>query len=91
MIEINDYVADDQYLETCSKKELKELVINFHKSLCKTDDILKEAIIDKQFYRRQLSDNYKEFKKKEDWWKLRDQMQLTQIEELKKFKKTAMN
>lgn len=84
MTEINEYVADDEYLETCSKKELKELVITFHKSLCKTDDILREAIIDKQFYRRQLSDNWKEHKRKES-------ALIAQIEELKKNHKIKMN
>ena len=91
MIEINEYIGDEDYLNTCTKKELINLVICFHKSLSKIDDLLKESIIDKQFYRRQLSDNYKDHKKKEDWWKLRDQMKSQQIEELKKSKKSTMN
>lgn len=91
MIEINEYIGDEDYLNTCTKKELIKLVICFHKSLSKSDDLLKESIIDKQFYRRQLSDNYKDHKKKEDWWKLRDQMQSQQIEELKKSKKSTIN
>ncbi len=91
MIEINDYVGNEENLKTCTKKELIELVITFHKSLSKIDDLLKESIIDKQFYRKQLSDNYKEHKKKEDWWKLRDQMQSQQIEELKRSKKSTVN
>ena len=70
MLDIEDYKADEKYLDECSKNELKKLVKIFHTSLNKTGSHLLETLIDKQYYRRELSDKTKDHQKKINFWQL---------------------